>query len=207
MATEAAGADDRPALAGWFGKIPALGDFVARRLPPHFIEAWDHWLSTEIWTTREALGSEWSESYRNAPTWCFALMPGALDASNWYGVLAPSVDRVGRHFPLTLVARSEQPSGETYAVGWSTMIAAANRSRAPDCDAEALDAVLVGTLEPDSAGALPAGGEPAVRAALESAGSGRTVWAPWRRGAGRFGSVLTFEGLPQGPDFLKLIVG
>ena len=26
---------------GWYGKLPASGDFVTRRLPPSFIEPWD----------------------------------------------------------------------------------------------------------------------------------------------------------------------
>ena len=42
--------------AGWFGKMPALGDFASRRLPPAWIEAWDGWLQRELVRSRTALG-------------------------------------------------------------------------------------------------------------------------------------------------------
>ena len=37
-----------PERVGWFGKIPALGDFVTRHLPPSFVQPWDEWLSAEL---------------------------------------------------------------------------------------------------------------------------------------------------------------
>jgi len=197
--------DSWPALAGWFGKIPALGDFVVRRLPPHFIEAWDHWLSTEIHETRHALGPDWPSSFVNAPTWCFALTPGVLDASCWYGVLTPSVDRVGRHFPLTFAAGGEAPRGDASG-GWAALIAAAVKARAADCDADALDAALVGPLQPQGARTIPVDGELTLRSAIECAGGGDTLWAAWQPECCGFGPVLTFQGLPQGQDFLKLII-
>lgn len=201
------GADEPwPPPAGWFGKIPSLGDFVVRRIPPDFVEAWDEWLSTEIFATRQALGSEWPRSYLNSPTWRFVLMPGVLGARSWYGVLAPSVDRVGRHFPLTLVAPDEAPVGETRSP-WSTLIAGAIRARGPDCDADDLDAVLVSTTERENAGPIQDDGERALRDALACAQDGSSLWAPWQPESRARASVLTFQGLPQGLDFLKLIAG
>jgi type VI secretion system protein ImpM len=206
MEPAAAGEDNSwPVLTGWFGKIPALGDFVTRRLPPQFVEPWDHWLSTEILASRETLGSDWAPSYLKAPTWLFALMPGVLDAGTWYGVLTPSVDRVGRHFPLTLVATGEAPAVATSGC-WAALIAAAIQARAPDCDADALDAVLVGSLEREDAGQVQDDVERALKAALQCAKDGESLWTPWQPEPGGFESVLTFQGLPQGPDFLRLIV-
>jgi type VI secretion system ImpM family protein len=205
MGTEDAGTS-RPRLAGWFGKIPALGDFVARRLPAHFIEAWDHWLSTEILATRQALGPDWPPLYLNAPTWCFALMPGVLGTCCWRGVLTPSVDRVGRHFPLTFAVSSEALVLETSG-WWAALIAAAARARTPDCDAEALDATLLSTLERHHARPIQDEAGQPLRAALACAGSGDSLWAPWEPESIRFGAVLTFRGLPQGSNFLKLIAG
>jgi len=88
--------------AGWYGKIPSLGDFASRRLPPAFIGTWDSWLQHSMAASRAALGDRWLDIYLTSPIWRFALMPEALDSSAWAGVLMPSVDKVGRHFPLTL---------------------------------------------------------------------------------------------------------
>jgi type VI secretion system protein ImpM len=91
--------------AGWYGKIPSLGDFASRRLPSGFIATWDSWLQHSMATSRVVLGEQWLECYLTSPLWRFALMPGVVDAggaSAWAGLLMPSVDRVGRHFPLTL---------------------------------------------------------------------------------------------------------
>jgi type VI secretion system protein ImpM len=94
---------------GWYGKLPTLGDFASRRLEADFIEPWDLWLGEGLAAQREALGDDWLDAYLNSPVWRFVLMPGALpgaapDAA-LAGVLMPSVDRVGRYFPLTLVTR------------------------------------------------------------------------------------------------------
>ena len=199
----AAGKRSGPAPAGWFGKIPALGDFVTRRLPPHFIEAWDRWLSTEIVASRAMLGSDWEPSYLKAPTWRFTLSPGVLDTSYWYGVLSPSVDRVGRHFPLTLAGSGAPPAGETDG-WWAALIAAAIRARAADCDADALDAVLAGRLEQEPGRPVRRGDKRAL--ALEGAVNGNSLWARWQPESGRFGPATAFRGLPQGSDFVRLIV-
>lgn len=89
--------------AGWFGKMPALGDFASRRLPPQWIGAWDDWLQGEIVRSRAALGDDaWLTLYLVAPVRRFWLAPGLLAPVAWLGVLMPSVDSVGRHFPFTL---------------------------------------------------------------------------------------------------------
>jgi len=90
--------------AGWYGKLPALGDFASRRLPPEFIEAWDAWLAEGLaeWQSRDA---EWLTHYLSGPSWRFVLAPGVIGQDEpraWAGVLVPSCDRVGRYFPLTL---------------------------------------------------------------------------------------------------------
>ncbi|WBS00579.1 type VI secretion system-associated protein TagF [Pseudoduganella sp. SL102] len=92
-----------PALvAGWYGKLPALGDFASRRLPPAFIGPWDAWLQRGIASSRATLGDRWLDVYLNGPLWNFALLPGVCGDSAWLGTIMPSVDKVGRHFPLTI---------------------------------------------------------------------------------------------------------
>jgi type VI secretion system protein ImpM len=90
--------------AGYYGKLPALGDFVQRRLPQDFVTAWDTWLQQGMLGSQDALGSAWLETYLTAHVWHFVLMPGQLGKSGWAGVWTPSVDRIGRYFPLTLAA-------------------------------------------------------------------------------------------------------
>jgi len=96
---------------GWYGKLPTLGDFAARRLDAGFIDPWDGWLASGLLLLREARPDDWLHDYLGSPSWRFLLMPGVLPgeagAVAWAGVLMPSVDRVGRYFPLTLV----QPLG------------------------------------------------------------------------------------------------
>jgi type VI secretion system protein ImpM len=95
-------------VPGWYGKLPTLGDFASRRLEADFVEPWDLWLGEGMAAQREALGDAWLEAYLNSPTWRFVLMPEVLPSLTpqrpLAGVLMPSVDRVGRYFPLTIVA-------------------------------------------------------------------------------------------------------
>lgn len=87
---------------GFFGKVHTHGDFVQRDLPRHFIEPWDAWLQESIAVSREQLGDDWLDRYLVSPVWRFALGPGICGEEAWLGLLMPSVDRVGRYFPLTL---------------------------------------------------------------------------------------------------------
>jgi type VI secretion system protein ImpM len=89
-------------IAGWYGKLPCLGDFATRRLPSDFIECWDAWLQRSIATSRQQLGERWLDVFLTSPMWRFALAPGVCGAEACGGLLLPSVDKVGRYFPLTL---------------------------------------------------------------------------------------------------------
>lgn len=89
---------------GFFGKLASHGDFVTRRVAPELREAWDGWLQTCIAASRQQLGADWLAHYLTSPVWRFALAPGVVAAHGWAGVMVPSVDRVGRHFPLMLGA-------------------------------------------------------------------------------------------------------
>ena len=99
---------DVATIPGWYGKLPTLGDFASRRLEADFIEPWDLWLGEALQAQRSAFGEGWLDAYLDTPPWRFLLSPGALRGVRpdlaFAGVLVPSVDRVGRHFPLTLVA-------------------------------------------------------------------------------------------------------
>lgn len=87
---------------GLFGKIPAQGDFIERNLQRSFTLPWDDWLQRCLAASREQLGELWLDIYLSSPLWRFCLSPGAVDNTAWAGILMPSVDAVGRYYPLTL---------------------------------------------------------------------------------------------------------
>lgn len=88
---------------GAYGKMPCLGDFFRIRAPRSFCAPWDAWLQSLLADTRAGLGARWEACYMSAPIWRFALAPGLAGPEAAKGILMPSVDRVGRAFPLTLV--------------------------------------------------------------------------------------------------------
>lgn len=95
-----------PPVPGWYGKIPALGDFASRRLPQGFIDIWHDWLQRGMIAGRTAWGERWLDLYLNSPIWRFVLLPGVCGESAWAGTLMPSVDKVGRYFPLTIAVQT-----------------------------------------------------------------------------------------------------
>lgn len=90
---------------GLYGKLPSHGDFLQRRVPPEFLTPWDDWLQSGIAASRLALAHQWEEIYLTSPVWRFALSARACGRVAVAGLMAPSVDRVGRFFPLTLMWR------------------------------------------------------------------------------------------------------
>ncbi len=103
-------------VPGFFGKIPSKGDFLTRRLPDEFVGPWDAWLQNGIAESKAAMQGEWLPAYLNGPIWRFALSRGLCGGGLWAGVLMPSVDRVGRYFPLTVAVRVEGPDAPFHAV-------------------------------------------------------------------------------------------
>jgi len=88
---------------GAFGKMPALGDFFQLNAPQGFVRVWDAWLQTVLMAGHEAGGDDWDAQYMSAPIWRFTLAAGLAGPTKVMGVLMPSVDRVGRRFPLSLM--------------------------------------------------------------------------------------------------------
>lgn len=95
---------------GFFGKLPAHGDFIRRGLPQGFVDPWDRWMQERMLAARSAAGETWDGLYLHAPIWRFTLSAGVCGAAPALGVLMASVDRVGRQFPLTLAAQA--PGGQ-----------------------------------------------------------------------------------------------
>lgn len=89
-------------VPGFYGKLASRGDFVTRDLAPGFTRPWDAWLSAGMQACQQQLGEDWLGAYLVSPLWRFALAAGVCGPNAAVGVLMPSIDRVGRYFPLTV---------------------------------------------------------------------------------------------------------
>ncbi len=98
-------------MLGYYGKLPAQGDFLRRRADVTFVMQWDAWLQRCLATSRATLGENWQEFYENAPIWRFCFGAKVCGPNPMIGVMMPSQDRVGRCFPLTVFARLESNAG------------------------------------------------------------------------------------------------
>ena len=87
---------------GYFGKIPATGDFVAWNLPRIFIDRWDRWMSME-------LGARPDEGELDSRVWRFAIKAGIFGDQPCAGAWRMSEDRVGRRYPFAIVALGATP--------------------------------------------------------------------------------------------------
>lgn len=92
---------------GLFGKLPVKRDFIAEAVPRGFLQPYETWLQGAMGASRQTLGSRWQDIYLQAPLWRFWL--GASHCgSTVIGAFMPSIDGVGRYFPLTVMAMAEE---------------------------------------------------------------------------------------------------
>jgi type VI secretion system protein ImpM len=130
------------AAPGFFGKVPARGDFLVRRTPAGFQAAWETWLSTLVVAARSGLGPAWPHAWLTAPLWHFTLGRDIVAPFGAAGVLLASVDRVGRFFPLSIIGGAA-PRSDLRADDWArTAEALALGALEDDFDPDRLDAVL-----------------------------------------------------------------
>lgn len=99
----ATSAEPQTDTCGLFGKLPQQGDFISHFLPTTYTDVWHTWLQSCIGVSKEQLGEDWLDFYLTSPVWRFSLMPTIAHPKSVAGIMMPSVDEVGRYFPLTLV--------------------------------------------------------------------------------------------------------
>jgi type VI secretion system protein ImpM len=133
---------------GFFGKVPARGDFLDRRMPAGFQSAWESWLSAFVVAARDALGTAWPEAWLTAPLWHFTLGRDIVRPFGAAGVVLASVDRVGRFFPFTIAGvATQQPSSSSGGSSPGGGSPGGDRSR--DDWARAVEALAVAALDDD----------------------------------------------------------
>ena len=93
---------------GIFGKLPAKRDYVMNGMPQQLMEVLDPWLQAAVAQSRNDLGQGWLDTYLASPIWRFWL-GSRIAGSTVIGALMPSVDGVGRYFPLCCVGYFDQP--------------------------------------------------------------------------------------------------
>ncbi|BCL70010.1 type VI secretion system protein ImpM [Vibrio nigripulchritudo ATCC 27043] len=98
---------------GYFGKVPAKGDFIQESLPQDFLKSWQDWQQAVLAVSREQMEESWTQHYMNAPIWHFALSPNVCGENTVIGTMIPSVDSVGRYYFFTL-ARPVEGSAISY---------------------------------------------------------------------------------------------
>jgi type VI secretion system protein ImpM len=94
-----------------FGKLPAKRDFVAVGMPRELLRFWEEWLQGGLSASQQALGADWRQIYLHAPIWRFWLGRSHL-GSEVMGALMPSLDGVGRYFPLAVLV--QPPEGQAF---------------------------------------------------------------------------------------------
>ncbi|RWE76416.1 type VI secretion system-associated protein TagF [Mesorhizobium sp.] len=87
---------------GFFGKIPATGDFVSANLPRTFIDRWDRWMSMELRARPD-------EGELDPRVWCFTVPAGIFCNQPCAGAWRMSQDRVGRRYPFAIVRLGPPP--------------------------------------------------------------------------------------------------
>ncbi|TKD31543.1 MAG: type VI secretion system-associated protein TagF [Mesorhizobium sp.] len=133
-------------LPGFYGKMPATGDFVTRRLPGNSVRIWDRWLAQHI---VPLIGSD---AWPRSTALRFLAGPASFGASA--GIILQSADRVGRQFPLSVVAQLAEASVQlARAEAWfsgveDAAIAAQHGELTPDELDTALTALPVPSVEP-----------------------------------------------------------
>jgi type VI secretion system protein ImpM len=112
--------------------VPSRGDFVQGGLPRDFVDPWYDWQSLVIAGSRDLMGDTWLDAFLEAPVWRFILPPGLCGPRPAVGLIMPSVDRVGRYFPLTFAAlgaalpdAGTPDAGTPDAAAWSDWLDAA----------------------------------------------------------------------------------
>ncbi|GAJ30068.1 type VI secretion system-associated protein TagF [Acidomonas methanolica] len=88
-------------FTGYWGKLPAHGDFLRAGFPEDVVSRLDRWICAQLAAAARRHGERFETLWHAAPAWRFTLRDGVLHpACAVSGVWTPSVDSAGRCFPF-----------------------------------------------------------------------------------------------------------
>lgn len=216
---------------GLFGKLPQKRDFVALGIARAQLEPFETWLQSAVAASRNDLGSAWQEHYLVAPVWRFWI-GGDILGADCVGALIPSVDGVGRFFPLSILYTAEagaelpppsfDPLDPWYAEIEARLLTVLDPEAAIEVErlTEGLARPVPQAAQPEPAGAAfrkglvwegEAGGAAPLLAALaladyREACRGRSFW--WTEGGASTGAmVYVRNALPDPFFFTSMLKG
>ena len=139
-----------------FGKLGAKRDFIALATPRRFLETWEPWVQACMSASRHQLGSRWQNAFLTAPIWRFWLGAG-IAGTTVTGAIMPSLDGVGRYYPLTLLAVADpsysfpppdmNQQDQWFASAEEFLLSTLDQTRSFDDIAAALDALPAPLME------------------------------------------------------------
>jgi type VI secretion system protein ImpM len=181
-------------ISGFYGKIPARGDFMRAGLPRSFTDPWDEWLQAAIQASRDALGEDWLGCWMEAPIWRFCLPDGSCGPDGVLGLWMPSIDRAGRYFPLAFALVCPGAAPDALASAGTPWLDAAEAIGIDALENETAPDTLSARLD-----ALP------LPAARTSRGAdGTALW--WTAGAPQVAAAaLRMPGLPRPAQFATML--
>lgn len=208
---------------GAFGKMPTVGDFFRLSPPAGFVRIWDPWVQSIMALGQATYGPHFDRFFMSAPIWRFTLPAGVAASQKVTGVIMPSVDRVGRRFPLTLMSTLSTPGPASFDHLSDTAMFEKLEDIALDCledsmDQERLTQLLARVPVPDMRAVAPLRasedcivltgvGEVAdvpltvAGGLLERQGKNLGVWSAVLEGKPR---MLACRGLPSGAQAIGL---
>lgn len=145
---------------GLYGKLPQKRDFISAGIPGDVIQPFETWLQSGVAASRSELGGKWETAYLVAPIWRFWIGAGVF-GRNCAGALMPSVDGVGRYFPLVAIwccedGESLPPPPYAPQEKWFSAIEARLLSVLDDGANVPVDEILAGLPTPALDGRTPA---------------------------------------------------
>jgi type VI secretion system protein ImpM len=218
---------------GLFGKLGAKRDFIALATPRAFLEAWEPWLQSSLAASRHQMGERWQQEFLTAPVWRFWLGADICGATV-AGAIMPSLDGMGRYYPLTLhaIADAAHPilppdidaqdewfgMAEEFLLAtlvgdtaFADISAALDQFAVPRTRSSAAIAPGIRSLADDMAGMVAAGADftsplTALRVASPELYAAASFW--WTSGGGDFPPLaLSCRGLPNPYCYSALLTG
>ena len=157
-------------MLGLIGKHPGYGDFLRHGVDPSLADWLDGWLNNALMPLRDEMGEgAWPAFWDAAPVLRFWIGRTVTGGHGLAGILSPSRDKVGRRFPLLLMAQNSALAPPLLNADQAPYEALEAHLEAAAPQPGQGAAALLDGLDPDQAGFVP---EPAAMA-----GQTPLIWA------------------------------